>query len=159
MIMDSRAISFGGMSNRAASEQDLALAQYALDLKARQEAADSASRQEFIGLLGETLPGQIVRELYGAVTLPGDVYAGKVDPRSDEAVKRSFDLAGALTMGAGGIPAGKNEMRMGIKAYHGSPHDFDQFSMSKIGTGEGAQAYGHGLYFGDYILDAPQRLR
>ena len=34
-----------------------------------------------------------------------------------------------------------------IKAYHGSPHDFDQFSLSKIGTGEGAQAYGHGLYF------------
>jgi hypothetical protein len=135
------------MAGNAASEQDLALAQYALDLKARQEAADSASRQEFIGLLGETLPGQIVRELYGAVTLPGDVYAGKVDPRSDEAIKRSFDLAGALTMGAGVVPAGRNEMRMGIKAYHGSPHDFDQFSMSKIGTGEGAQAYGHGLYF------------
>ncbi len=37
----------------------------------------------------------------------------------------------------------------GIKAYHGSPHDFDQFSMSKIGTGEGAQAYGHGLYFAE----------
>jgi hypothetical protein len=36
---------------------------------------------------------------------------------------------------------------MGIKAYHGSPHDFDRFDMSKIGTGEGAQAYGHGLYF------------
>lgn len=33
-----------------------------------------------------------------------------------------------------------------IKAYHGSPHDFDAFDMSKIGTGEGAQAYGHGLY-------------
>ncbi len=37
----------------------------------------------------------------------------------------------------------------GIKAYHGSPHDFDQFSLSKIGTGEGAQAYGHGLYFAE----------
>jgi hypothetical protein len=37
----------------------------------------------------------------------------------------------------------------GIKAYHGSPHDFDRFSMSKIGTGEGAQAYGHGLYFAE----------
>lgn len=37
----------------------------------------------------------------------------------------------------------------GIKAYHGSPHDFDKFSMDKIGTGEGAQAYGHGLYFAD----------
>lgn len=35
----------------------------------------------------------------------------------------------------------------GIDAYHGSPHDFDQFDISKLGTGEGAQAYGHGLYF------------
>ncbi len=39
--------------------------------------------------------------------------------------------------------------QQGIKAYHGSPHDFDQFSLSKIGTGEGAQAYGHGLYFAE----------
>jgi hypothetical protein len=36
-----------------------------------------------------------------------------------------------------------------IKAYHGSPHSFDKFSMDKIGTGEGAQAYGHGLYFAE----------
>lgn len=36
-----------------------------------------------------------------------------------------------------------------ITAYHGSPHDFDKFSMDKIGTGEGAQAYGHGLYFAE----------
>lgn len=39
--------------------------------------------------------------------------------------------------------------RQGIRAYHGSPHDFDRFDMSKIGTGEGAQAYGHGLYFAE----------
>jgi hypothetical protein len=38
---------------------------------------------------------------------------------------------------------------MGIRAFHGSPHDFDRFDMSKIGTGEGAQAYGHGLYFAE----------
>lgn len=37
----------------------------------------------------------------------------------------------------------------GIRAYHGSPHDFDRFSMDAIGTGEGAQAYGHGLYFAE----------
>lgn len=36
-----------------------------------------------------------------------------------------------------------------ITAYHGSPHSFDKFDLSKIGTGEGAQAYGHGLYFAD----------
>jgi hypothetical protein len=34
-----------------------------------------------------------------------------------------------------------------IRAYHGSPHDFDRFDSSKIGTGEGAQAFGYGLYF------------
>lgn len=34
-----------------------------------------------------------------------------------------------------------------IRAYHGSPHDFDRFSTDAIGTGEGAQQYGHGLYF------------
>jgi hypothetical protein len=37
----------------------------------------------------------------------------------------------------------------GVRAYHGSPHDFDRFSLDKIGTGEGAQAYGHGLYFAE----------
>ena len=36
-----------------------------------------------------------------------------------------------------------------LRLFHGSPHDFDRFSMSKIGTGEGAQAYGHGLYFAE----------
>ena len=33
--------------------------------------------------------------------------------------------------------------------WHGSPYKFSKFDMSKIGTGEGAQAYGHGLYFAD----------
>jgi hypothetical protein len=41
------------------------------------------------------------------------------------------------------------EASTGIRAYHGSPHSFDKFSMDKIGTGEGAQAYGHGLYFAE----------
>lgn len=32
-------------------------------------------------------------------------------------------------------------------AFHGSPHIFDRFSTDAMGTGEGAQAYGWGLYF------------
>lgn len=36
-----------------------------------------------------------------------------------------------------------------LTAYHGGPYDFDRFDMSKIGTGEGAQAFGHGLYFAE----------
>mgnify|MGYP001417026372 CR=1 FL=1 len=41
------------------------------------------------------------------------------------------------------------QKREKLKAYHGSPHDFDQFSTDNIGTGEGAEAYGHGLYFAE----------
>ena len=37
----------------------------------------------------------------------------------------------------------------GLTVYHGSPHKFDKFDMSKIGSGEGAQAYGHGLYLAE----------
>lgn len=33
--------------------------------------------------------------------------------------------------------------------WHGSPHTFDRFDLSKIGTGEGAQAYGHGAYLAE----------
>lgn len=43
-----------------------------------------------------------------------------------------------------------------ITAYHGSPHDFEQFDTSKIGTGEGAQSYGHGLYFAEHEPVAKQ---
>lgn len=32
-------------------------------------------------------------------------------------------------------------------AYHGTPHDVDQFSTENVGTGEGAASYGWGLYF------------
>lgn len=62
--------------------------------------------------------------------------------------------AGAVKAGEepsllGSALAGAQGERGGIIAYHGSPHDFDKFSLDKIGTGEGAQAYGHGLYFAE----------
>ena len=41
------------------------------------------------------------------------------------------------------------EKQPGIIAFHGSGADFDEFKLEKIGTGEGAQAYGYGLYFTD----------
>lgn len=97
--------------------------------------------------------------------------AGKLElkPRSDgsgewvwpfteaeEALVRSYGARGAPDLYANARPgaalgaglSGASE-RQGIRAYHGSPHDFDKFDMSKIGTGEGAQAYGHGLYFAE----------
>lgn len=41
------------------------------------------------------------------------------------------------------------EKQPGVIAFHGSGADFDEFSLEKIGTGEGAQAYGYGLYFAE----------
>ena len=45
---------------------------------------------------------------------------------------------------AGVVARAADDAPKGIRAYHGSPHDFDEFSMDAIGTGEGAQAYGRG---------------
>ena len=37
----------------------------------------------------------------------------------------------------------------GGTAFHGSRHLFEKFDISKVGTGQGAQSYGHGLYFAE----------
>ena len=37
--------------------------------------------------------------------------------------------------------------RLAQPAYHGSPYKFDKFTLSHIGSGEGNQSYGWGLYF------------
>jgi hypothetical protein len=54
------------------------------------------------------------------------------------------DLANATN--AAMATSGGGLSTKGIKAYHSSPHDFERFDLSKIGTGEGAQVYGHGIY-------------
>jgi len=55
------------------------------------------------------------------------------------------EYGNALLMGTT-APGGRGP---GFTSYHGSPHSFDQFDLSKIGTGEGAQAYGHGMYLAE----------
>ena len=42
----------------------------------------------------------------------------------------------------------KQGMIQPLTAYHGTPHTIQgQFDINKVGTGEGAQSYGHGMYF------------
>lgn len=95
----------------------------------------------------------VLGALGSAVSLPGDVATGKTDPYSDDGIGRAQDLAGmAMLGGVGGAPVRAGETALGsgpIRAYHGSPYDFDAFSLDHIGRGEGAQAYGHGLYFAE----------
>ena len=82
----------------------------------------------------------------------GDTDAGA---RGEVRGPSAMSLAGLGMTGAapGGLlaaPRGGAVLGAGpIRAYHGSPHNFDRFDISKIGTGEGAQAYGHGLYFAE----------
>ena len=70
------------------------------------------------------------------------------------------DIDAALTMGDKGIQIGdraafERQMAevpnlMGLTAYHGTPHTIKgKFDISKVGSGEGAQAYGHGMYFAE----------
>lgn len=40
-----------------------------------------------------------------------------------------------------------NPVELHQRAYHGSPHSFDTFSLDHVGSGEGNQAHGWGLYF------------
>ena len=65
----------------------------------------------------------------------------RITPKMRESIKR-----GLPTYADGGAVDDEDD---GITAYHGSPHDFEQFDTSEIGTGAGAQAYGHGLYFAE----------
>ncbi len=51
--------------------------------------------------------------------------------------------------GAAGAALDMSTQHPGFDVWHGSPHDFDKFSLDHIGNGEGAQAYGHGLYFAE----------
>lgn len=70
--------------------------------------------------------------------------------------KKAYDVAPDVARAAAknlSAPATLNKPgfagQRGAIVWHGSPHTFDAFDASKIGTGEGAQAYGHGLYFAE----------
>ena len=106
------------------------------------------NRMVATGILADVLPG--VGDAIGIQEAKndfnrGDYFSGVVGSAATAAglIPGVGDLAGR------GIKAGGEAVQKGIRAFHGSPHDFDKFSLDKIGTGEGAQAYGHGLYFAE----------
>jgi len=65
------------------------------------------------------------------------------------AAKAPEIAGGLLQMGRNLATPQTLNKQTGAIVYHGSPHKFDKFDSSKIGTGEGAQAYGHGLYLAE----------
>ena len=104
--------------------------------------------------MGQFRDGDYTGALVSGATAVAPAVAGKfVGGSVDDAVKWIEEsLLGTSLQAQGAADAGKAfalDEDGAIRAFHGSPHDFDKFSMDKIGTGEGAQAYGHGLYFAE----------
>lgn len=79
-------------------------------------------------------------EMIGATTSEKSIQSSDINtsakPAPDAVIK---PFSNALVSSAGLINF--------LPAYHGTPHEVDKFKLEKIGTGEGAQAYGWGLYF------------
>jgi hypothetical protein len=99
--------------------------------------ASQAMQPAVTGYLGDVASGQMA-----ARAIPQDHYDPNRSLAQNALDPQALEQAQNIAMGFSGGG-------LGIKAYHGSPHDFDAFDASKIGTGEGVQAYGHGLYFAE----------
>lgn len=91
------------------------------------------------------MPESIRTGVKGILDLMNATQTGSLTPEAME----TFLTGGVGTGGVLGARGSLGAMGSPIRAYHGSPHQFEKFSTSKIGTGEGAQAYGHGLYFAE----------
>lgn len=101
---------------------------------------------------------RIGRELKTLSTGAG--WAMKLSPAERETFRKAYvKERGQLLALYGSLPLeararNVRDQMFALRAFHGSPHDFDRFDMSRIGTGEGAQAFGHGLYFAENELTA-----
>lgn len=97
-----------------------------------------------------------VRELAGGLTNPP--WFGPRSQAPDRAWASSYSdvlladgrAGGTTGPGDGSVPGsvGSGVTRAFQQpAYHGTPHKFDRFTLDAIGSGEGVQAFGWGLYF------------
>lgn len=106
----------------------------------------------------DLMKSQIISGLVHGVKAPYEAWQGNqlVDgvplysPQEWEQkqMQGAMDTAGLAMTGGfalGRVPANS----LGMNVYHGTPHKVEKFDMGKIGTGEGNQAYGHGLYFAE----------
>ena len=91
------------------------------------------------------ISGDPIRE---AVGLDPSSRAGLIGEFADptSTVAKGFKLGGKVVKGLMSSPEG---LGLAQALFHGTPHKFSKFSSEAIGTGEGAQAFGHGLYFAE----------
>ncbi len=109
------------------------------------------------------LPG-LLAEAVNAFTSPARALLGTDADfyPEKEAANMALNLfGGGITTGkALRNPTGVGGTDLALNAYHGTPHEIKGgFDISKVGTGEGAQAYGHGMYFAESPAVAQQYQR
>lgn len=105
-------------------------------------------RKEFSGMIGKTferIKDFLMRAMNALRGMGFQKWEDVFDRIDRGEFKQRFEAAMADRGRAGQI----SDMALALRAYHGSPHDFERFDLGKIGTGEGAQVYGHGLYFAE----------
>ena len=110
-----------------------------------QTSGSPVARNFVSGLVGSTGLGNTGLSVADFVPGVGSVLGAQ--DAANQGDYKGAALAAVPIPGAAELAPAAKDLERGIIAYHGSPHSFDQFSLDKIGTGEGAQAYGHGLYF------------
>lgn len=80
---------------------------------------------------------------------------GSFEDRGYRVIEKKVRASEVFTNGDSILEAGywpadaKGPMRLEQPAWHGSPASFKRFELQKIGSGEGAQVYGHGMYFAE----------
>lgn len=103
--------------------------------------------QEAYGQIGKGTPiGDILRA--ADIALEGLGLSADVVPFAKAGAIAASSLLPMMIRRVDKIP-GVMKSQAGQTGYHGSPHKFDKFKTSQIGTGEGAQAYGHGIYIAE----------
>lgn len=100
-------------------------------------------KQTILQHLMQTWPARMAQSAWSAAKLPGDVYAGRVDPMSQDAINRASDLAG-LVMGStfAASPAGA----VGVgPVKRGGPSNYDDAvaSIRKLVEEFGGKLSGH----------------
>ena len=88
----------------------------------------------------------VAADLMKIATASNPQYSNLMQPEEAMPLATNMMGGGVVASRLAPPPAGS----LGMNVFHGSPHKFDKFDMSKIGTGEGAQAYAHGLYFAEH---------
>lgn len=81
--------------------------------------------------------------------LAGQGREGREVSVQDVEAQGGFDEHGVLAAENAVVVKPDGDVTMSVRALHASPHSFRKFDTAFMGKGEGAQAYGWGLYFAE----------